>query len=88
MAAGTPVIAYAAGGLGEYITDADAGRAVPMSVEALRRACLEVLETPDLWRRMSANATNASITAHAPERYVDSVLGVYREAAESSGPKE
>ena len=51
MATGTPVVAYAAGGLAGYVRDAGAGRVVPRSLEALVRASRELNDDPQEWGR-------------------------------------
>ena len=52
MANATPVVAYAMGGLGEYVTDAGGGRVVPVDVEALTAAASELHENRTTWEQL------------------------------------
>ena len=53
MSHATPVVAYAMGGLGEYVTDAGGGRVVPVDVEALAAAAAELHEDRAIWQALS-----------------------------------
>jgi glycosyltransferase involved in cell wall biosynthesis len=83
MATGTPVVAYAAGGLADYVSEAHAGRVVPRSVEALVRASRELYDDPEEWRRSASAGRLAAATTHSPDRYADRLEGVYRRAVEA-----
>jgi glycosyltransferase involved in cell wall biosynthesis len=83
MATGTPVVAYAAGGLADYVSEARAGRVVPRSVEALVRASCELYGDPEEWRQSAEGGRLAAATTHSPNRYADRLEAVYRRAVEA-----
>jgi glycosyltransferase involved in cell wall biosynthesis len=80
MAAGTPVVSYPAGGLGEYVTDAGAGMVVEPGVEHLVAAVMEMTENGASWTRASHAGRAAAAGRHAPATYLDRVTEVYEAA--------
>lgn len=80
MANGTPVVAYAVGGLGEYVSDAGGGRVVPADVQALAAAAAELHDDPGTWERLSESAVAAVAKGHTPAVYAERLEGVYESA--------
>ena len=81
MAAGTPVVAYANGGLGEYVADAGGGRVVPADVVALSRAAGEIHGDAPLWAELSARGLRSVAERHTADGYAASLEKVYEDAA-------
>jgi glycosyltransferase involved in cell wall biosynthesis len=77
MSVGTPVVAYASGGLAEYVVDAGAGVVVPRDRIALVAACERLIADSEAWSVMSARGADAARTTHSPERYVERLEAVY-----------
>ena len=77
MAAGTPVVAYASGGLAEYVGDAGCGLVVPRDPVTLATACRRLLDDPPAWSVMSKNGLEAARTTHASDRYVSRLVKTY-----------
>ena len=82
MSHATPVVAYAMGGLGEYVTDAGGGRVVPVDVEALAGAAAELHDSPGTWQTLSQSALDAVARRHTPTVYADRIEAVYRSVAQ------
>ena len=80
MAHGTPVVAYATGGLAEYVRDAAAGRVVEPREEALANASRELYEDRKAWEEAAANGRTAVAGRHSPDRYAELLEGLYRRA--------
>lgn len=80
MAHGTPVVAYASGGLAEYVREAGAGRVVSAAVEPLADACRELYEDRESWATLSENGRAAVAGVHSPDRYADSIERLYERA--------
>lgn len=79
MAHGTPVVAYAMGGLGEYVSDAGGGRVVPVDVEALVAAAAELHADPATWTSHSRRGLEAVRMRHTPKAYGDAIERVYQQ---------
>lgn len=77
MANGTPVVAYATGGLGEYVSDARGGTVVPIDVETLAAAAAEIHDDRTMWERLSRGGYDAMVARHTPASYVSSLEQVY-----------
>ena len=77
MREGTPVVAYANGGLAEYVADAESGEVVPSDVDALARASREVHDDRALWQEFSANGLAAVEDTHSRARYVERLEQLY-----------
>jgi glycosyltransferase involved in cell wall biosynthesis len=85
MAHGTPVVAYSMGGLGEYVTDADGGRVVPVDVEAMTAAATELHEDRATWERASEHGLSAVTARHTPASYAERIEAIYEEAVSAAG---
>jgi glycosyltransferase involved in cell wall biosynthesis len=81
MAAGTPVVAYANGGLGEYVADAGGGRVVPQDVVALADAAREIHDDAKLWATLSLRGRQSVAERHTAAEYAESLEKVYEDAA-------
>ena len=77
MVNATPVVAYAMGGLSEYVTDSGAGRVVPVDVEALAAATADLHDDRVLWERHSEQAQVAVAERHTPAVYAERVVKIY-----------
>lgn len=77
MAQGTPIVAYAVGGLAEYVSDAGAGRVVPSDVDSLVQACRDLVGSAEVWSQMSRQAVDAVRTTHSRATYADRIERVY-----------
>lgn len=89
MARGTPVVAYATGGLREYVVAAGGGQVIDPDVENLARTCAELHADEKAWVEMSTRGRAAVETSHSPDAYAARVERVYEEAADAaaaSGP--
>ncbi len=84
MATGTPLISYRAGGLTEYIEDANAGVVVDSTPEALATAVREVSRSQESWSGFSAAGLRAAAAADSPERYVRRFVRIYEEVSQAS----
>lgn len=86
MAAGVPVVAAAAGGPAEVVTDGVDGLLVPPGdPDALAAAIGRLLEDPDL-RESLAGAGVRTAQRFRPERIAAEVEAVYRSVLERHGP--
>jgi glycosyltransferase involved in cell wall biosynthesis len=85
MAAGTPIVAYEAGGLTEYIKDGGGGIAVKPVPRALSEGIRSLSSRPR-WQELSERGRKAAATIYSPPRYVAEVLGIYRSAQTAVGP--
>jgi len=82
MSVGTPVVAYANGGLAEYVTDTDGGRVIPPGVDGLAAAVAVLHDDEALWRTHSDHATEGIARRHTAEVYVGGLEEVYRSVVE------
>jgi glycosyltransferase involved in cell wall biosynthesis len=82
MAAGTPVVAYDNGGLGEYIADAGAGVVVKPTSSQLVGAVKGLYDDRERWYEFSANALDAVRRHHTRSVYLDRLEEIYRRALE------
>ncbi|HZG36023.1 MAG TPA: glycosyltransferase family 4 protein [Gaiellaceae bacterium] len=80
MELATPVVAYAVGGIAEYVGDAGAGRVVKPDVRALVEACTELYHDERAWEQASGRAVEAIATVHSPARYAKGIEEVYARA--------
>lgn len=80
MAHGTPIVAYAMGGLREYVTDAGAGRVIPPDVETLVRTCAELHGDEETWVEMSKRGRAAVASAHSADAYARRLVTMYEAA--------
>jgi glycosyltransferase involved in cell wall biosynthesis len=87
MANATPVVAYAMGGLGEYVTDAGGGRVVPVDVEALTTATTELHDDRATWERLSRHGFEAVAERHTPAVYAARIEALYEDAVSARAAK-
>jgi glycosyltransferase involved in cell wall biosynthesis len=79
MSVGTPVIAYASGGLAEYVGDAGGGRVVQPDVRALARECEALNSDGSAWEELSARGAAGVAANNSPEAYAGACERVYGE---------
>jgi glycosyltransferase involved in cell wall biosynthesis len=77
MSNATPVVAYAMGGLSEYVTDSGGGRVVPVDVEALAQASADLHDDRVVWERHSERARTAIAERHTPAVYARRIEEIY-----------
>lgn len=77
MAYATPVVAYAMGGLGEYVSDTGGGRVVPVDVAALAAVALELHEDRATWELLSRRGYEAVSQRHTGSGYAERLERVY-----------
>jgi len=85
MAAGTPIVAYHRGGLGEYVSSSGAGLVVEADWRLLASACRRLLTDTELWRGCAASGLHASRTTFSRAVHTDAVIAVYEEAIRMRG---
>ncbi len=86
MMAGVPVVATAAGGIGEVVEDGVTGRLVPpRDPERLASAMLEALRNRDATGRMCAVARERSLSRFSSDAMVSGTLAAYRELLKPAG---
>ena len=79
MAVGTPVIAYANGGLAEYVGDAG-GIVIPPDPLELAGAIRDVYGDERGWRSIADRQLDRVREYHSPERHLEKLVDVYSEA--------
>lgn len=82
MSEGTPVVAYANGGLAEYVVDARGGRVTPVDPVALAAVVDEITSDEAGWSILSRNARSAVAERHTRDLYIDRLEAVYARATE------
>ena len=80
LATATPVVAYANGGLAEYVVDSGGGRVVPVDSTALAEVAAELHEDEDAWRAHSERGLEAVVRRHTTEVYVPQLEQIYERA--------
>ena len=79
LACGVPVISYDAGGQKEAIRDNVNGYIVEVNHhEEMLKKLLEMIENPDLHRRLSAGARQTAEKHFNFERYTDELIEYYK----------
>ncbi len=81
VATGTPVVAYANGGLAEYVIDSGGGRVVPADPKALAAVVAELHDDKDSWLIHSRRGLQAVVDHHTAEGYVPRLEEIYRRVA-------
>lgn len=84
MAAGTPVVAYDIGGLGEYVRNAGVGAVVPPSPEHLAAACVDLYGDPRRWNACSKRGRHAAATVHSPTAYTTALERIYEKVHDAA----
>jgi len=80
MAASVPVVATAVGGVPEIVENEESALLVPANDPAsLAAAIARVLTDQDLAQRLTAHAAELVATRYTPEKYVRSLIEIYRE---------
>ncbi len=83
MIEGTPVVAYASGGLSEYVDSGAGGILVATAdVNALSKAASRLHEDRDLWTRLSVAGQEGVRANHDPGDYVRRIETMYAEVIE------
>jgi len=77
MSVGTPVIAYASGGLAEYVGDAGGGRVIEPDVMALARECEALEGDGSAWEELSASGAAGVAADNSLEAYVRACEAIY-----------
>jgi glycosyltransferase involved in cell wall biosynthesis len=83
MARGTPVVAYASGGLAENVVEGGGGRIVPMDPELLAQVVRDTYDEREAWSEMSDRGYAAFQQRHSSDVYVRHIEQVYERAVES-----
>ena len=81
LAQGTPVVAYAVGGLSEYVTDSGGGRIVPVDVDALATAVTELHADREAWESCARRGLTSVAEHNTPAAYVEGLLPLYERVA-------
>jgi glycosyltransferase involved in cell wall biosynthesis len=81
MATGTPIVAYAKGGLAEYVSDARAGVVIAPDVQTLVDATTNLYDDRDRWEHFARSGPEAARATHSIDRYLDSLEHVYHRIA-------
>ena len=84
MAQGTPVVAYAVGGLREYVAAAGGGRVIEPDLEMLVGTCSELYGDEEAWVKMSVSGRAAVETAHSVDTYTARLETVYEAAVDAA----
>jgi glycosyltransferase involved in cell wall biosynthesis len=88
MAANVPIVATAVGGVPEIVANNESALLVqPSDPPALAAAISSLLTDKDLGQRLARNAANLVDTQFDPERYVRSLVKIYREVIEGRRPR-
>jgi glycosyltransferase involved in cell wall biosynthesis len=77
MSVGTPVVAYASGGLAEYVGDIGGGRVIEPDALALARECETLHRHQRAWEELSARGAAGVASKHSPEHYALAVERIY-----------
>ncbi|RDV84839.1 glycosyltransferase family 4 protein [Ammonifex thiophilus] len=86
MAAGKPVVATAVGGIPEVVQEGRTGYLVPPGdAQALARALLSLLESPDRAREMGEAGRKRVEERFSSQRMAQEVMAIYREALAARG---
>jgi glycosyltransferase involved in cell wall biosynthesis len=80
MAMGTPVVATPSGGLAEYVSKSRGG-VLAADVTNLAAEVRRVCSDETLWTTLSNAALRAARQDHAPDRYADRLVDLYRAVA-------
>ncbi len=84
MAVGTPVVAYANGGLAEYVGEVGGGRVIEPDRAALARECASLDADRDAWEPLSARGAEGVATRHSPGTYAAAVERIYGRLVEET----
>jgi len=79
MSVGTPVVAYASGGLAEYVGDAGGGRVVEADVSALARESEGLHGDREAWELLSERGATGVAARNSPGPYALAIERIYAE---------
>jgi glycosyltransferase involved in cell wall biosynthesis len=77
---GTPVVAYANGGLAEYVIDTGGGRVVPVDPQALAAVAAELHDDEETWERHSSRGHAVVSESRTPDAYAARIEEIYEKA--------
>jgi glycosyltransferase involved in cell wall biosynthesis len=77
MAAGTPVVAYSGGGIGEYVLGAGGGRIVAANASALASEVTRLLADHSAWAELSRGGVAGVRANFSASRHVDQLERMY-----------
>jgi glycosyltransferase involved in cell wall biosynthesis len=77
MSVGTPVIAYASGGLAEYVGDAGGGRVIEPDVSALAWECEALESDGSAWEELSASGAAGVAADNSQDAYTRACEAIY-----------
>jgi glycosyltransferase involved in cell wall biosynthesis len=77
---GTPVVAYANGGLAEYVVDTGGGRIVPVDPVALAAVAAELHDDRETWESHSSRGHAAVTESRTPDAYAARLEQLYEKA--------
>ncbi len=80
MAAGTPVVAYDVGGLGEYVSRSGGGLTVSPDLDALLAGCDRLMSDPETWSAYSKRGLASARDEHSIDGYLLRLEELYRSA--------
>jgi glycosyltransferase involved in cell wall biosynthesis len=83
MSLGTPIVAAARGGLGEYVGNAKAGQVINGPADVYAQACLHLHEDEAAWTEASSCAKTAATSRYSRDAHVTRLLDLYAEAAQT-----
>ena len=85
LAHGTPVVAYANGGLAEYVIDTGGGRVVPADQNALASVAAELHDRRESWEPHARLGRAAVAERHTPDVYASRIEELYDRARSRKG---
>ena len=77
MAAGTPIVGFRRGGLGEYVEGAGAGVVIEPGIDDLAEVCGRIYVNPDEWSQYSNAGLDATQRQHSMTRCLERLESVY-----------
>jgi glycosyltransferase involved in cell wall biosynthesis len=87
MSVGTPLVVYRAGGIAEYVRDAEAGLIVDQGPDRLAEACSGLLSDSARWPGCSEAGLTAAAGPHNIDTYCDRLEEIYAVVARPSASK-
>ena len=74
------MVAYANGGLAEYVIDTGGGRVVPVDPEALAAVAAELHDDRETWESHSSRGHAAVLESRTPDAYAARLEEIYDKA--------
>jgi glycosyltransferase involved in cell wall biosynthesis len=82
IACGTPVVAFAAGGISDAVRNGETGLTVPVAdAAALRKAIVDLLENDSLRAEMSTNCRKIAVREYDSKIQAQRYVNLYQEIA-------